>query len=75
MRVLRIENQQQEPGVLALGPGLAMLDEDLAGDPDQMVGMMRHIGDDRSIPDRDGRTALEHAKAKGYREIAAMLEE
>lgn len=48
MRVLRIEDQQQKACVLALGPGRAMLHEDLAGHLDQMVGVMRNIGNDRA---------------------------
>ncbi|MBD3915772.1 ankyrin repeat domain-containing protein [Nocardioides hwasunensis] len=34
--------------------------------------LLRH-GADRSIPDRDGVTALAHARARGYDEIAALL--
>lgn len=48
MWALRIKDQQQEPGVLALGPGLAMLHEDLAGESDQMVAVMRDIGNDHA---------------------------
>lgn len=48
MRVLRIEDQQQEARVLALGPRLAMLHEDLAGESDQVVAVMRDIGNNRT---------------------------
>jgi hypothetical protein len=41
-----IEDHEQDPRVLALGRGLAMLDQHIAGEPDQMVGMVHDIGDD-----------------------------
>ena len=35
--------------------------------------MLVDAGADRSIADRDGVTALEHARARGYAEIVALL--
>ncbi len=39
----------------------------------RVVEVLLARGADRSIPDRDGVTALEHARARGYDEIAALL--
>ena len=38
------------------------------------VRALLEVGADRSIGDNDGVTALEHARARGYTEIAALLE-
>lgn len=38
------------------------------------VKLLLDGGADRSIPDGNGRTALDHARANGYREIVDMLE-
>jgi len=40
----------------------------------RIVGLLLDGGADPDIPDRDGRTALDHARAKGYDEIVALLE-
>jgi ankyrin repeat protein len=39
----------------------------------RIVGILLRNGADPTIPDRDGVTALEHARARGYDEIAALL--
>jgi ankyrin repeat protein len=39
----------------------------------RIVAILLRNGADRSIPDRDGVTALEHARSRGYDEIAALL--
>ncbi|WP_207208599.1 ankyrin repeat domain-containing protein [Nocardioides oleivorans] len=39
----------------------------------RIVAILLEQGADRSIPDRDGVTALAHARARGYDEIAALL--
>ena len=39
-----------------------------------VVRALLEVGADRSIGDNDGVTALEHARARGYTEIAALLE-
>ena len=39
----------------------------------QIVRLLVDAGADTSIPDRDGVTALEHARRRGYNEIAATL--
>ncbi|MCP1996085.1 ankyrin repeat domain-containing protein [Flavobacterium sp. HSC-61S13] len=39
----------------------------------QIVQILKEAGADLSIPDRDGITALQHAKAKGYKEIEQIL--
>jgi ankyrin repeat protein len=46
------------------------------GGPDhqQVVRLLVEAGADRSIADRDGVTPLAHARARGYAEIAALLE-
>ncbi|MFW5472432.1 ankyrin repeat domain-containing protein [Knoellia sp. CPCC 206450] len=40
----------------------------------EVVKILLEAGADRSIADRDGVTALEHARAKGQREVVALLE-
>lgn len=40
----------------------------------RIVQVLLAHGADRSLPDRDGVTALEHARARGFDEIAALLE-
>ena len=40
----------------------------------RVVQVLLEAGADRSIRDRDGRTALDHARASGYAEIAALLD-
>jgi len=46
------------------------------GGPDhrQVVRLLLEAGADRSIADRDGVTPLAHARARGYAEIARLLE-
>ncbi|HEX6887732.1 MAG TPA: ankyrin repeat domain-containing protein, partial [Candidatus Nanopelagicales bacterium] len=39
----------------------------------QVVRLLLAAGADTTIPDRDGRTALDHARAKGYTEIVRLL--
>lgn len=39
----------------------------------EIVRILLGAGADRSIPDKDGVTALEHARARGYDEIARLL--
>jgi uncharacterized protein len=41
----------------------------------QVVRILLDAGADRAIPDRDGVTALEHARTKGYAAITRILEE
>lgn len=41
----------------------------------EIVRLLLDGGADKSIADRDGVTALEHARAKGYAEIIALLED
>jgi ankyrin repeat protein len=41
----------------------------------QIVGILLDAGADRSIADRDGVTAFEHARHQGYAAIARILEE
>ena len=41
----------------------------------QIVRILLDAGADRSIGDKDGVTALEHARAKGYAAIARILED
>ena len=40
----------------------------------EIVRMLVEAGADTSIADRDGVTALEHARERGYREIVRLLE-
>lgn len=39
----------------------------------ETVRLLVEAGASKSLPDRDGRTPLEHAKARGYEEIVAIL--
>jgi len=39
----------------------------------QIVRKLLDHGADPTIPDRDGVTALQHAQARGYKEIERML--
>jgi hypothetical protein len=41
----------------------------------RIVRMLLDAGADRSIADRDGVTALEHARERGYAEMVAMLDQ
>jgi ankyrin repeat protein len=41
----------------------------------QIVRILLGAGADRTIPDRDGVTPLEHARRKGYAAIARILEQ
>ena len=41
----------------------------------EIVRMLVEAGADRSIADRDGVTALEHARERGYDEMVRLLEE
>ena len=41
----------------------------------EIVRMLLEAGADRSIADRDGVTALEHARERGYDELVRLLEE
>jgi ankyrin repeat protein len=43
-------------------------------DHQQVVRLLLDAGAERSIADRDGVTALAHARARGYSDIAALLE-
>jgi len=45
-RRLRIQHDQQDTRIFTFLAGLAMLNEHIAGRPDQVVGMMRDIGHD-----------------------------
>ena len=40
----------------------------------EIIRILLDAGADRSLADNDGVTALEHARARGYTEIAALLE-
>ncbi len=40
----------------------------------QIVQILKEAGADLNIPDRDGITALQHAKNKGFKEIAMILQ-
>ncbi|GAA4117533.1 ankyrin repeat domain-containing protein [Knoellia locipacati] len=40
----------------------------------EIVGILLGAGADRSLADKEGVTALEHARAKGQTEVAALLE-
>lgn len=40
----------------------------------EIVGMLIRHGADVNIPDRDGRTPLQHARARGFAKIQALLE-
>jgi ankyrin repeat protein len=51
----------------------AVLLGDGGRDHQDIVRILLAAGADRSIPDRDGVTALEHAKSKGYDELARIL--
>ena len=55
----------------------ALLETVLLGDGDaahvEILGMLLEAGADRSIADRDGVTALEHARERGYDEMVALL--
>jgi len=42
----RVDDHQQNAGVLAFFFRLAMLNEHIAGEPDQVIGMMGHVGQD-----------------------------
>jgi hypothetical protein len=42
----RIDHQQQCAGVLAFTVGFAMRDQNIAGQPDEVVTMVGNIGDD-----------------------------
>jgi ankyrin repeat protein len=57
----------------------ALLETVLLGDGDaahqRILRMLIDAGADRSITDRDGVTALEHARERGYAEMVAMLEQ
>lgn len=57
----------------------ALLETVLLGDGDaahqRILRMLLDAGADRSIADRDGVTALEHARERGYAEMVAMLEQ
>jgi len=56
----------------------ALLEAVILGDggPDhvEIVRLLLDAGADRSIADRDGVTALEHARERGYDEMVALLE-
>ena len=56
----------------------ALLEAVILGDggPDhvEIVRLLLDAGADRSIADRDGVTALEHARERGYDELVALLE-
>ncbi len=55
----------------------ALLETVLLGDGDEahveILGMLLDAGADRSIPDKDGVTALEHARQRGYHEMVRLL--
>lgn len=57
----------------------ALLEAVLLGDGGPVhtgiVQMLLEAGADRSIADRDGVTALEHARERGYDEMVRLLEE
>jgi ankyrin repeat protein len=46
---------------------------DFGRDHQDIVRILLAAGADRSIPDRDGVTALEHARSKGYDERVRIL--
>ena len=56
----------------------ALLETVLLGDGDaahvEILGLLLDAGADRSIADRDGVTALEHARSRGYDEMVRLLE-
>jgi ankyrin repeat protein len=56
----------------------ALLETVLLGDGDaahvKILGMLLDAGADRSIADRDGVTALQHARSRGYDEMVRRLE-
>jgi len=47
---------------------------DGGSDHQEIVALLLAAGVDRSIPDRDGVTALEHARAEGHSALVALLE-
>ena len=55
----------------------ALLETVLLGDGDaahvEILRMLLDAGADPSIPDKDGVTALEHARQRGYTEMVRML--
>lgn len=55
----------------------ALLEAVILGDGDaahvEVVRLLLAAGADRSIPDRDGVTALQHAQRRGYREMVELL--
>jgi uncharacterized protein len=55
----------------------ALLETVLLGDGDaahvEILGILLDAGADRTIPDRDGVTALEHARERGYDEMVRLL--
>ena len=55
----------------------ALLETVLLGDGDaahvEILGILLEAGADRSIADRDGVTALEHARSRGYEEMVRLL--
>ena len=51
----------------------AVLLGDGGRDHEEIVRTLLAAGADRSIPDREGVTALEHARSKGYDELARIL--
>ena len=57
----------------------ALLETVLLGDGDaahvEILGLLLDAGADRSIADRDGVTALEHARERGYAEMIRILED
>jgi ankyrin repeat protein len=57
----------------------ALLETVLLGDGDaahvEILRILLAAGADRSIADRDGVTALEHARARGYDEMVAVLDD
>jgi len=42
----RVDHHQQYAGVFAFSGGFAMRDQNVAGEPDQVVAVMGDIGDD-----------------------------
>ncbi|WP_175483313.1 hypothetical protein [Salinihabitans flavidus] len=44
----RLDDQQEYMRIAAFPLSLAMADQNLAGEPDQVIGMMGHIGDYRA---------------------------
>jgi ankyrin repeat protein len=47
---------------------------DGGADHAEIVRLLLDAGADRTIPDRDGVTALEHARSRGYAEMVALLD-